>query len=582
MGITRRNALYQDPNLAKAFDNIAKAFAPPSGSDVYGYTHAAATRQQMARQQTAFANIAAGRGTAADYAAAGISDPSKNFALADMYRRSQLPGATPESLDTSSYAINGNANNTFEGQRRALASTERQKQMQTASDAITTAMTPVGKDATRFIPPAALPALGYGASPPPDAADASAPVALPASGGSVADAWANAPLPSAGAATPQDDLVSTIMRSNTAGAVSPELGAAPGGPSPIGVAQPGLQSAQTPADSAIPAAPNDLVSTIMRQPGQTPSAPPSSNAAPAGLVQYGTLSLQPGETVLTPDGRVLRGQPKTESQPEIQKLIAARDALATGDPNRKLYDERINALNQGNFQGAYEKQNDESLVKERETIASGAQSALADRDAYNVMLAAVNNPNVDQGTLGRARLALNKTLNAFGLDGGNTGPAEMLDALGKQISLRLRNPNGGAGMPGSLSDSDRQFLQSMSLSLGNSPQANRLLGQYYLAAEQRAVDLEQLAQSYEAQHGRLDNGWRAVKANYLQQTDPTAPIRDALAGRASSAPPQSAASSAPRSSAGRQPVRVTTPEEAAQLPSGTVFVAPDGTMRRAP
>jgi hypothetical protein len=216
-------------------------------------------------------------------------------------------------------------------------------------------------------------------------------------------------------------------------------------------------------------------------------------------VQYDTLSLQPGETIITPDGRTFRGQPKAESQPEIQKLIAARDALAPDDPNRKLYDERINALNQGNFQGAYDKQNDEALAKERETIAASAQSALADRDAYNVMLAAVNNPNVDQGTLGRARLALNKALNAFGLDGGNTGPAEMLDALGKQVALRLRNPNGGAGMPGALSDSDRQFLQSMSLSLGNSPQANRLLGQYYLAAEQRAVDLEQLAQNYEAQ-----------------------------------------------------------------------------------
>jgi len=360
-----------------------------------------------------------------------------------------------------------------------------------------------------------------------------------------------------------DPLTSAIM--GTTGAAGSALNVAPGGAMPSGETPP-----QTSANSAASPQQDNLVSTIMRQPGQAQGAP----SAPAGVMQYGVLSASPGETLMTPDGRVLRGQPKTESQPEIQKLIAARDALGPNDPNRKLYDERINALNQGNFQGAYDKQNDEALAKEREAIDTSAQSALSDRDSYRVMMEAVNNRNVDQGTLGSARLSLNKALNAFGLDGGNTAPAEMLDALGKQIALRLRNPNGGAGMPGAMSDSDRQFLQSMSLSLGNSPQANRMLGQYYLAAGQRAVDMERLAQDYEAQHGRLDNGWRAVKSKYLTEADPTAPLRNELAGgeQPVGAPAQAAS----------QTVRVSTPEEALKLPSGTVFIAPDGKMRRAP
>lgn len=545
MGITRQNAFYNDPQLAQSFDNVAKIFAPPSGSDAYGWAHAAATRQQAQRQQAAFANIAAGRGTAGDYAAAGISNPSQNYAIADMYSRSKAPGATPESLDASSYAINGNANNTFEGQRRKLSSDERQKQMQAATDVITSAMSPISKDAVRMVPPAAQGVLGYeGAAPAPPAALGGA---------------------QPGAPVQRDPLTSAIT--GAPGAAGSAPGVAPGGAMSFGEAPP-----QVSAGSAPPSQDN-LVSTIMRQPGQAQGAP----SAPTGLTQYGVLSVNPGETLATPDGRVMRGQPKTESQPEIQKLIAARDALAPTDPNRKLYDERINALNQGNFQGAYEKQNDEALAKERESIAARAQSALADRDSYRVMMEAANNPNVDQGTLGRARLSLNKTLNAFGLDGGNTAPSEMLDALGKQVALRLRNPDGGAGMPGSLSDSDRQYLQSMSLSLGNSPQANRMLGQFYLAAGQRAVDLEQLAQNYEAQHGRLDSGWRAVKSKYLAEADPTAALRNELSGGAPSA--QNGTASAPTA---QQPVRVSTPDEAAKLPSGTVFVAPDGKMRRAP
>jgi hypothetical protein len=41
-----RNSYYYDPAMASAFNNLASAFAPPSGTDVYAYTKAGSERQK--------------------------------------------------------------------------------------------------------------------------------------------------------------------------------------------------------------------------------------------------------------------------------------------------------------------------------------------------------------------------------------------------------------------------------------------------------------------------------------------------------------------------------------------------------
>lgn len=45
----RKNGYYADPALGTAFDNLASAFATPSGTDIHGYANAAATREKAAR-----------------------------------------------------------------------------------------------------------------------------------------------------------------------------------------------------------------------------------------------------------------------------------------------------------------------------------------------------------------------------------------------------------------------------------------------------------------------------------------------------------------------------------------------------
>lgn len=52
----RKNGYYADPALGTAFDNLAAAFATPSGADVAGYARGAAEREKAARLAELFAN----------------------------------------------------------------------------------------------------------------------------------------------------------------------------------------------------------------------------------------------------------------------------------------------------------------------------------------------------------------------------------------------------------------------------------------------------------------------------------------------------------------------------------------------
>lgn len=50
----RRNSYYNDPSIGEAFNNLAGMFKVPSGTDLYGYAHAAATRAKEARLSDMF------------------------------------------------------------------------------------------------------------------------------------------------------------------------------------------------------------------------------------------------------------------------------------------------------------------------------------------------------------------------------------------------------------------------------------------------------------------------------------------------------------------------------------------------
>jgi hypothetical protein len=87
-------------------------------------------------------------------------------------------------------------------------------------------------------------------------------------------------------------------------------------------------------------------------------------------------------------------------------------------------------------------------------------------------------------------------------------------ALSQEIALEMRNPSGGAGMPGALSDQDRKFLQDMVPNLAKTPGGNKELLQTYKKLAQREKEVAKLAREYRTKTGRFDEGFYQVLSDY--------------------------------------------------------------------
>lgn len=88
------------------------------------------------------------------------------------------------------------------------------------------------------------------------------------------------------------------------------------------------------------------------------------------------------------------------------------------------------------------------------------------------------------------------------------------EALTRQMALELRNPAGGAGMPGSLSDADRNYLESMVSNAQNDPRAIPLILDARIAVEKRNREIGRIARTYKREHGAIDEGFYAQIADF--------------------------------------------------------------------
>jgi hypothetical protein len=135
--------------------------------------------------------------------------------------------------------------------------------------------------------------------------------------------------------------------------------------------------------------------------------------------------------------------------------------------------------------------------------------------------------------------------------------AEAAKALSSEIALMLRNPAGGAGMPGAMSDADREFLAGMVPGLGTTPEGRALMTQTARALNKRAVDVAKLARDFKKSNGGQSfDGWETYLAEWAEKnplfTKKAAPA--APSPGPGSSPPQSSAPQAPP-----QSLRVETP-----------------------
>lgn len=96
------------------------------------------------------------------------------------------------------------------------------------------------------------------------------------------------------------------------------------------------------------------------------------------------------------------------------------------------------------------------------------------------------------------------------------GNKQAADALSKEMALELRNPSGGAGMPGALSNSDREFLMSMTPGLTSDPAGRKLISESMVKLAKRDQEVAKLARDYRKRKGNLDEGFYDELAQFSE------------------------------------------------------------------
>lgn len=284
----------------------------------------------------------------------------------------------------------------------------------------------------------------------------------------------------------------------------------------------------------------------------------------------------PVETVLGPDGKsriVARpdaiGQqpaPKAQEVSGIGKMIAERDALPAGDPRRAEYDRAISASGAPRQETAYDQEIGRQFAQGYAAITTKADAARQNSATLDALDQALSNPDVVTGALGPTALGLRRAAVAMGIgDADTVADSELVQTIGNQLALQLRNPETGMGMPGAVSDRDLQFLRESVPGLANSVAGNRRLLDYTRRLNQRATQVEQLANDYAQRNGRLDTGFRAELAQWAAAN----PLF-----------PEAQAAARPIPAAGGPAPQSTGPSASpANLPEGTVIRGPDGQRR---
>jgi hypothetical protein len=79
--------------------------------------------------------------------------------------------------------------------------------------------------------------------------------------------------------------------------------------------------------------------------------------------------------------------------------------------------------------------------------------------------------------------------------------------LSNEMALELRNPSGGAGMPGAMSDQDRAFLANMTPGLGKTPGGNKLIIETARKIAKRDQEVAKMARAYRNKKGHFDYGF---------------------------------------------------------------------------
>lgn len=150
---------------------------------------------------------------------------------------------------------------------------------------------------------------------------------------------------------------------------------------------------------------------------------------------------------------------------------------------------------------------DESVAKAAADTYNNLQTSgmSADKQIANYQRVGQLLDGFEGGTLSNLGLQGAKLANSLDIKlDPNLGSKEAAVAIGNQLALQLRDPANGGGMPGAMSDADRNFLQASVPNLTQSNAGRKQLIEYQVKVLERNKDVATFARKWRQKYGRLD------------------------------------------------------------------------------
>jgi hypothetical protein len=132
------------------------------------------------------------------------------------------------------------------------------------------------------------------------------------------------------------------------------------------------------------------------------------------------------------------------------------------------------------------------------------------------MRQALADPNVYQGNGGEAYAAVKGYAKSLGFDISGVENSQLATSLHNQLTLAARKVD---GMPGSLSDSDRNFLSAIAPGLNNRPETNTALMDMMGKMYQRKIEIAKMRDDYVAENGKLDDGFTKRVSDFVSKNN---------------------------------------------------------------
>ena len=123
------------------------------------------------------------------------------------------------------------------------------------------------------------------------------------------------------------------------------------------------------------------------------------------------------------------------------------------------------------------------------------------------------------GKAGAGVQEVKKAAKMLGLDLGDVAGPEAAAMVSNELALRLRNPAGGAGMPGAMSDKDREFLQGMVPGIGTTKEGRQLMIEVQKRIAKRNSEIAKDAREYRRKNRYLDYEFEGLIAEKYEGRD---------------------------------------------------------------